>query len=1590
MSDSIAPMGDGSGSTPRFSTTDAGVEPSVVPKIEVTPSTRAKVEEVTDVRKPTDRGKPTESPKPAPTVPQGHAGGSVAQDTPRQHSEPEELGVLSQLRAATRRKSRGHGGSQEPTEEKGKKKATETPQPSEETKAALTEPPYKECHSVAPPKDPEPGYSMEILHFPKAMQSHYLDIVVVHDHDETTDSWAYRDAEQVLRKEIDNIKMKVKPKPADPKASNHLSVAETGLGATELESSRASSPARFATGSNWLSDAGMLPKMLPGARVLAFSYPKLRPKEGGQAGYFKRAAAELLSELAKARRSENAHIVVPVVFIGAGFGGLVIQIAIALAAPAAAERAKSTTKENTAEPDKGVSLGLDQVADVIFLDTPFPDGSGHERLKRFFPANSNLRMCAIVQVMEKMEAQWKGLTVEKIWNEFWESLGRLAPETRVTWFYQSQRPANVASVRLPSAALGPISQTITLNPIIQQRLRRLTNFPNSSDKAYTRIVTCLRNHLMFKAAIDSRLKQLQSDLMKGSDIPVNLNTTDERGRTPLHLATMAVNPAGVNLLLGNHADTQARDPSGQTPLHHAIRIFCEGADLEAARQDQVKDVISQLLDYTRKTELHTNRDKSGLSPKDLIHDSREPCSSFPAPCRHAAIRELLESHQPIVRRRSEEQVEDPWRGWGPPHNELARRACTQARAILAEFYESTAGDATETGQLLADLDAPNILDLIYRKEQGPVRILSKLTERHVISKGDVCCRWIHVPANNEQWIHDLFIRLRLRDGSMTGQRHSAHAVYNRYMATQVRRYRQGKFPPAIEVEASPTAPSLAMTAVSEHPPTTDAKAADSTGFLEILKAEGGGWPSVSIPKELSGASEAVVLFMPVLAFENHRGRKVMSRAINRILKPQNTPDVPPLGSPDSATAPDAAGSKKSAKNMNIDTSLIEAYLQSEKPLHCRRTLDQYSYYMLESTESRDMDQVVYKWARNQQDKQKQASIKSAGADLFLNEYGGSEEGSRGIPGVLEANIEVVGADKDRSHKVLRRPKHRPIIMVDQLWLWVLPDGTVITSLPNTADAGEPYNLKRWLEEALFEDSIEAPTQSVDDLVGTIINICVDFFQREGPCGVKFQHCFQYSISAIAEDEVDMYTTYKNMVEFLENLGSAASSSSKLIDGFSQITRETNRLVEIMDIQDELGIVDSILATQKDVLQKLMQHIPKKGRGERKAKPQKTEGPTPAKETTVTQTAALRDSSRIQEAIHIVEDNIRAVAEMIGSAKRVQEDLKQLLDFKQQQSSAWETRFSRKLAEQGQKQNNIMLVFTLVTIVFLPMSFITSFLALGIRDFPKDDNGNTAWPLDRVSGYLFGISIAVSLPLIITAFYVNPISRMVTGKRKQDLRHLKKFSQAEGGDSDSSDSSDDDDSSKNTIKAKKKRRGADDATDASSLTIVDDNDDDDSNYAPLFGKPELTWHTKIPYVRRLWEWKTYRLHELEDLNAGLENLDWDYPLSHWRKKVADPVRLMMVRLGLHRLSEAYGRHEETYQQNRQSDELVRNYLGAKRELRGQEIMAERKQRRARGEARALDATDPQPPMPGLGPKLASSVRGSLMRRGTERRVPDEES
>jgi len=620
---------------------------------------------------------------------------------------------------------------------------------------------------------------------------HYIDIVAVHDFDETVDSWVYRDREEMLRQEIDRIKIRRVTVSDEVRSANKASRGAVKR-LREVGSSTSSSSSRHAVELSWLEDRDMLPRTLPGARVFAFSYPKLdiRGDGGSLADYIDKAASGLLCELARVLKSShadgNSEVNHPIVMIGAGLGGIIVQRSLRHAVAHSGPLLQFSLVEH--------------VAEVIFLDTPFPrfkDGAGMADLDDLFPIDINVRMRVGLKVMGILKTQCKQADVVTIWNEFWRVLFQCSRlEARVLWFYSAGRASLLPKKRSLTGKDGS-SKAVALFPLHSPRLRRLSSFQGPDDPNYKQIMTRLSNDLMLRSVRSERLRGLQRDLMRAG-FPVDAQ--DEQGLSLLHHAVAAVNPSGVNLLLGNRVNPLEKDTDGQTPLHCAIRMFCDNEDemADEAVQTRLITIIEQLLSFMTKSEIYNSRDNKGVSPYDVIHTEHDGTSEV-----YGRIQDLLHSHR-LNMGNADSVKKDPWADWGPPYGKAtAEKACEQTKAIVAEFYTKW--------PYTADYEVPSVLKLIYDKEWGPTKILSRLEDRHP-SKQDVCCRWIHIPANNvsglqnsqvswiamltllspqEQWLHvgkigchscitftnmggrqDLFIRLRIEDNSMTGQRQS--------------------------------------------------------------------------------------------------------------------------------------------------------------------------------------------------------------------------------------------------------------------------------------------------------------------------------------------------------------------------------------------------------------------------------------------------------------------------------------------------------------------------------------------------------------------------------------------------------------------------------------------------------------------------------------------------------------------------------------------------------------------------------------------------------------------------------------------------
>lgn len=78
-----------------------------------------------------------------------------------------------------------------------------------------------------------------------------------------------------------------------------------------------------------------------------------------------------------------------------------------------------------------------------------------------------------------------------------------------------------------------------------------------------------------------------------------------------------------------------------------------------------------------------------------------------------------------------------------------------------------------------------------------------------------------------------------------------------------------------------------------------------------------------------------------------------------------------------------------------------------------------------------------------------------------------------------------------------------------------------------------------------------------------------------------------------------------------------------------------------------------------------------------------------------------------------------------------------MDLKQKQANLSESRMSRFKAEASASHSRIMLLFTIVTIIFLPLSFLASWFGMNIED-PKAGD----LKLYQIAAIIFPISLVI--------------------------------------------------------------------------------------------------------------------------------------------------------------------------------------------------------------------------------------------------------
>ena len=197
---------------------------------------------------------------------------------------------------------------------------------------------------------------------------------------------------------------------------------------------------------------------------------------------------------------------------------------------------------------------------------------------------------------------------------------------------------------------------------------------------------------------------------------------------------------------------------------------------------------------------------------------------------------------------------------------------------------------------------------------------------------------------------------------------------------------------------------------------------------------------------------------------------------------------------------------------------------------------------------------------------------------------------------------------------------------------------------------------------------------------------------------------------------------------------------------SSIRREVKNLCEVTDIQDELHIIDKVLHEQSSVIDQLV--------AMNAAQPRNW------------QSSRLHvQHKHLQQQIS---DGHMKVKKMLDNAQRTHAAILQLLDLKQQQASVTESRTARKQSEDTARQNDTVQLFTFVTIIFAPASFMVAFFAIPDLELP----GLNISSLNGAVGAIVIFSTVIWVPIVAYVLFADCIRNWFEdhkyGKRKPEL------------------------------------------------------------------------------------------------------------------------------------------------------------------------------------------------------------------------------
>ncbi|KAM0514992.1 hypothetical protein ACHAPE_006314 [Trichoderma viride] len=417
------------------------------------------------------------------------------------------------------------------------------------------------------------------------------------------------------------------------------------------------------------------------------------------------------------------------------------------------------------------------------------------------------------------------------------------------------------------------------------------------------------------------------------------------------------------------------------------------------------------------------------------------------------------------------------------------------------------------------------------------------------------------------------------------------------------------------------------------------------------------------------------------------------------------------------------------------------------PLHIRRTLDQSYFSTVEDTAARDTDQVVYRQTRARKQKHQEEEKRDT-----TTLQGGQLDGSRDSVGSPASDTAVGSActsasDTNSKKNLVKLVGITRVVMVDQLWMWILGEDTIITSFPRRWGRNKPDSsgVHKSLRQILGK---KKDIRSVYHLALLIIDQCSKvFFDRTQPTDDRpeVMDLFAQAIGAVAYHTAAAYSVFWLNVNL--HSSSMAKFKNRKAESFRylNINPEGILLKESQDIIEELKIMPQLITYaeveghykhQLAVVSRLKKHL--------KNRLDKISSSSGGPEATSVEKLDFEEAADLIEKI---ENRKAEINDLQSAAARSNDQLQALMSLKQQEASIVEARAALQQGEESVKQGRAIMAFTIVTIFFVPLGFFTGFFGMN-----NETSTQNEWmTMGEQIMYMFVISAVISTIVLVVAF-----------------------------------------------------------------------------------------------------------------------------------------------------------------------------------------------------------------------------------------------